>query len=322
MLVLVTGAGGFLGAHIVRALLRNGDEVRALVRPKRPRNHIRKIGVELIDGDILHEQTMIHACNGVDAVIHCASLVSYWKRQKRQMQRINVEGPMILLRAAKLGGARRFVHVSTAGTLGPTKDQVVLDEGLHGDPRESHIAYLDTKLEGESRVLAAAWGGFPALVVNPSMMLGPRLDGLPPSPLIAGIMRGRLPWVPPGGISVTDVTDVAEATVRALRSGRPGERYLLGGHNVSWEQLYQAIADNADGRLPKKHLSQRQLATRRVLAEIKDRIYLTRPPWTPELYRSYGTYSWYRSDKAARELGYLPRPLSRIVRHTVRKEVP
>lgn len=322
MLVFVTGAAGFLGAHVVRALLRNGDSVRALVRPDRPRNHIRKVGVELIEGELLHEQTMLDACAGVHAVIHCASLVSYWSRQNRALQKINVEGSMILLRAAKQGGARRFVHVSTAGVVGPTLDAEVLDEGAAPNPANALIPYLRTKHEGEARVLAAAWGGLPALVVNPSMMLGPRLDGLPPSPLIAGIRRGRLPWIPPGGISVTDVTDVAEAIVRAIPRGRPGERYLLAGHNVTWEELYQAIADNADGRLPKKHLGNRELKARLLFAQLKDRLRLARPPWTPQLYRSYGTYSWFRSDKAAQELGYMPRPLSRIIRHTVRKEAP
>lgn len=322
MLVLVTGSAGFLGAHTVRALLRQGMDVRALVKLDRPCNHIRKVGVELLEGDVLDAAGMEKACDGVDAVIHCASLVSYQSKHKRALQKINVEGTMNMLQAAKRGGARRFIHVSSAGVIGPTTDPIALDEqaAINGDA--DPIPYLATKQEGESRVMAAAWGGFPALVVNPSLMLGPRLDGLPPSPLIAGIRRGQLPWIPIGGVSVTDVTDVAEAIVRALVAGRPGERYLLSGHNVSWEELYQAIVDDADGRLPKKHLSQRQLRTRRLYAQLKDKLYLARPPWTPEVYRSYGTYSWFRSDKAAQELGYQPRPLARIIRHTVRKEAP
>ncbi len=322
MPVLVTGAAGFLGAHIVRALLRTGEDVRALIRPDRPCNHIRKVGVELVEGNILDQEAMIRACAGAHSVIHCASLVSYRSKHKRALQRINVDGPMNMLRAAKAGGARRFIHVSSAGVIGATVEQEVLDETATSYPDPRHIPYLATKHEGESRVLAAAWGGFPALVVNPSLMLGPRLDGLPPSPLIAGIRRGRLPWIPVGGVSVTDVSDVADAIVRALSAGRPGERYLLAGHNVTWEELYQAIVDDADGRLPKKRLTLRQLKTRRLYAQFKDKLHLARPPWTPEVYRSYGTYSWFRSDKAMNELGYLPRPLPRIIRHTVRKEAP
>ncbi|MFT7484817.1 MAG: dihydroflavonol-4-reductase [Candidatus Paceibacteria bacterium] len=321
-LVLVTGAGGFLGAHVVRALLQSGHEVRAIVRSGRPRNHIRKLGVELVDGDVLDEPGMNDACKGVDAIIHCASLISYWARQRTQLERINVEGPMVLLRSANAAGVRRIIHISSAGTVGTSTSGEILDESAPWDVEAPLIPYLKTKRMGESLLLAAAWGGMEVVVVNPSLMLGPHLDGSAPSPLISGIMRGRLPWIPPGGVSVTDVTDVAQAVVRSLETGRSGQRYLMAGHNVTWEGLYEAIAESADGRVPKKKLSQRRLSWLTRAARARDLVNLTRPPWTPEVYRSYGSYSWFRSDKAAAELGYDVRSLKRIVRHAVRREDP
>jgi len=322
MLVLVTGAAGFLGAHVVRALLQNGDEVRALVRPGRPRNHIRKLGVEMLEGDLQDEGGMTLACSRVDGVIHCAALISYWRKHASQLQRVNVEGTMALLRAAAEAPVRRFVHVSSAGAVGCSSGGEVLDEEAAWEPPAHPIPYIESKRLGEERVLAAAWGGMGALVVNPSLMLGPRLDGKPPSPLITGMMRGKLPWIPPGGVSVTDVTDVAEACVRALYRGRPGERYILSGHNVTWEQLYGVIAEHADGRVPKQKLGLRKLRWLTLWAVVRSRLGLASPPWTPELYRSYGTFTWFRSLKAARELGYAPRPLERIIRHAVRREDP
>jgi len=320
MLVLVTGASGFLGAHVVHALLRQDVQVRALVRRGSPRNHIRKLEVRFVEGDLLEAGVLEEACEGVDAVVHCASLVSYWSRQDDLMQRTNVDGVSVLLKAMHQARAGRLVHVSSMAAVGASRGGEVLDESAEWNLGEAGIPYARSKREGEQRVRAAAWGGMDAVVVNPSVMLGPRLDGLPPSPLITGIMRGRLPWIPPGGTSVTDVEDVAEAIVRALRAGRPGERYLLAGHNLTWEQLYRAISETAGGRMPEKKLTMRQLRWLSWRATWRDRLRLARPPWTPELFRSYGTYSWFRSTKAERELGYVVRPLPAILRHALRKE--
>lgn len=321
MLVLVTGAPGFLGAHVVHALLRQGDEVRALVRPGGPRNHIRKLGVGWVEGDLLDADGLESACVGADAVVHTAALLSYWSRHRRELERVNVEGTMNLLRAAHAAGVKRVVHVSSAATVGTSPQGEILDEQAFWEPKNERIAYVRTKRRAEERVLAASWGGLPAVVVNPSTLLGPRLDGRPPSPLITGIMHGQLPWVPPGGVSVTDVSDVALAVVRALRTGRPGERYLLTGHNLTWEQLYATIAEHADGRVPTLKLGPGRLKWLRGLAAIKDPLRLTRPPWTPDLYRGYGTYAWYDAGKATAELGYRIRPLCSIIRHTTRRDL-
>jgi dihydroflavonol-4-reductase len=322
MRVLVTGAAGFLGAHVVRSLLRAGDEVCALVRPGRPRNHLRRIGVEFLEGDLLDPEVARAGCEATEAVVHCASLISYWRRQHGQLRRVNVEGTMTLLRAAAAAGTTRLVHVSTAAAVGVSDEPAVLDERTPWDPETVTSVYAATKREAEERVLAAAWGGLPALVVNPSLLLGPRLDGLPPSPLILGVQRGRLPWVPPGGVSPTDVSDVADAVARAVHHGRVGERYLLAGHDVSWRRLYETIAENADGRVPRRDLTPRRLAWLRRVERWKDRLRLSSPPLTLEVYRGLGTYAWYDSSKAARELGYAPRPLARVVRHAVRREAP
>jgi dihydroflavonol-4-reductase len=322
MLVLVTGASGFLGAHVVRTLLGQNDRVRALVRPGSPRNHIRRLGVEFVEGDLLDQPGLMQACEGVEAIIHTASLVSYWSRQNAMLQRVNVEGVSNLLRAGGAAGVGRIVHVSSVAAVGSSRTGEVLDETITWNLHNSGIQYTRTKHEGEQRMLAAAWGGMPVVVVNPSSMFGPRLDGLPPSPLITGIMRGRLPWIPPGGGSIADVADVAAATVRALRAGRPGERYILAGHNVTWEQLYKAIAEAADGRIPSRKLGRKSLRWLTFLASLRDMTHLSKPPWTPELYRSYNSYSWFRSSKAEKELDYVVRPLHQIVRHAIRRERP
>lgn len=317
MRILVTGATGFLGAHLVHLLLEEGARVRALVRAGRPRNHVRKIGVEFVEGDLLEGVGIEEACRGVDAVIHCAARLGYWARQNRVQHRINVEGTTALLRAARDAGVQRIVHVSTAATIGASPTGEILDERSPWPLECERVNYVLTKRRAEDRALAAAWGGMPIVVVNPSMILGPRLDGRNPSVLVRKIQRGRLPWVPPGGVSVTDVADVATAAVSALRLGRPGERYLLAGHNLTWEQLYRRLAEACGGRLPQKKLTQRQLRRRVLAAGALDRLRLGSPSWTAEAFRSYGSYAWFRSDKAVRELAYAVRPLPQIVDRAV-----
>jgi dihydroflavonol-4-reductase len=317
MFILVTGATGFLGAHIVHQLLDAGERVRAFVRPDRPRNHIRKIGVEFAEGDLQDGRGVEEACRGVDGVIHCAARLGYWAAQNKVQREINVEGTIALLRAAHAGGARRIVHVSSAAAIGSNHTGEILDEESPWSLENERISYARTKRRGEELALAAAWGGMPIVVVNPSMILGSRLDGRNPSALVRQIGRGRLPWIPPGGVSVTDVADIATAVVSALVHGRTGERYLLSGHNLTWEQLYRTIADATGGRAPERKLTQRELRWRSVAAGALDRLRLSRPGWTGEVFRSYGTYSWYRSDKAVRELAYAIRPLPRIVGRAV-----
>ena len=319
MLTLVTGANGFLGAHVIHTLVDHGDTVRAMVRPDRPRNHIRKIGIDLVEGNMLDEESLRRACDGVDSVVHCAAQMGYWSRQDSLQRKVNVEGTSALLRSAQAAGVRRIVHVSSVAAVGASASGEVLDEGTSWNLAERGVNYALTKRLGEERALAAAWGGMPVVVVNPSALFGPRLDGRPSSELISGITRGRLPWIPPGGISVADVSDVANGVVAALRSGRPGERYILGGHNVTWEQLYTAIAACTGGRVPEKRLGARRLKWLTLAARGRDALHISRPPWTPELYRSYGMYSWVRSEKAATELGYSVRPLAQIIAHATQR---
>lgn len=317
MRILVTGAAGFLGAHVVHALVREGYEVRALVRAGQRRNHLRKVGVELVEGDLLDARSLGAACAETQGLVHCAARVGYWSRQNALMTRVNVDAVLTLLRAAGEAGVERVVHVSSAGAVGVTRTGEVLDERAPWSLESRHVHYVLTKRRGEERALAAAWGGLPVVVVNPSTMFGPRLDGLPPSPVLLGIERGRLPWTPPGGTSVTDVQDVARGVVAALEHGRPGERYLLSGHNVTWQQLYQAVVDVTGGRLPKKPLTLKGLERKLRKARLLDALRLARFPETPEVLRSYGTYGWYDASKAEYELGYAVRPLHDLVRHAL-----
>lgn len=315
--VLVTGAAGFLGSHVVRALLASDVRPRALVRPGRIPDHLERLQVEFAVGDVLDERSLIAACRGAQGLIHCAARTGFWSRQNDAQRKVNVEGVAALYRAAHRMGVERIVHVSSVAAVGATRDGRVLDEDAVWNLRSLGVNYATTKHAGEQRALAAARGGMPLVVVNPGAILGPRLDGRSSSSLLARVAAGRQRSTPAGGASVTDVEDVARAILRALDVGRIGERYILAGHNLTWDALFEAAARLAQVPAPRRRLGPRLTGTVAQGLALLDVLRLTRPPWTPEVWRSYGWYAWYDSDKARRELGYAVRPLDEILRRTL-----
>lgn len=312
MRVLVTGAGGFLGSHVVRALRARGHDVRAMVRPGRPRAHLEEFA-EVVEGDLTEEarlRTISRDCGGL---VHCGARMGYWSRRNAEQRAVNVEGTSKLLRAAHANGTARIVHVSSIATIGASKDGTVLDETHSWNPRALRIHYVTSKKEAEERAFAAAWAGMHVVVVNPSMLVGPRLDGRPPSATVTRIARGETRWVPPGGTNVVDVEDVAGACVDALTKGRSGERYILGGTNTTWSDLYAAIAAELRVRAPNRRMPMLAVRALRATTGSLDAVGLSRPPWTPEIFRSYGLYAFVDSSKARRELGYAPRSLNEVI---------
>lgn len=317
MRVLVTGATGFLGQHVVAELLRRGEPVRALVRPGRARPWLEALPVEQSPGDLLDAASLKRACAGVDALVHCAAHMGLWAREDAEQRAVNVEGTAALLRAAQAAHLQRIVHVSSVAAVAIRRDRSVADESAHWNGASSGIAYARSKREGEDRTLAAARGKVPVVVVNPGMLLGPRLDGGPPSSLVRQVATGRVRWAPQGGMSVTDVEDVACAIVEALLRGRTNERYILAGHNLTLRELYAAIAGAARRPAPRGEIP---AVLRHVMvpaAAALALVGLDRPGWAPERFRLWGIYGWFDSSRAQRELGYRIRPLEQIVARAV-----
>ncbi len=324
MKVLVTGAAGFLGSHVVRALARRSFTVRALARPARPRAALSGLDVEIREGDLLDESSLRNACRGVEAVVHCAARVGYWSRIAHEQRAVNVEGTARLLRAMVAADVGRCVHVSSIATIGfleatrTEPPQGRLDESHVWNPYALRIGYVSTKKDAEERALAAAWAGLHVVVVNPCMLLGPRFDGAGPGTLVRRIGNGALKWIPPGGTSVADVEDVAAGCVRALERGRRGERYILGGHNLSWCEFYALLARELGVRAPTRRMPMGFVRLMRAGTGALDAVGLSRPRFAPELYRAFGRAAFVDSSKAARELDYAFRSLDETVRREVR----
>jgi dihydroflavonol-4-reductase len=317
MRVTVAGATGFLGSHVVRALREGGHEVRALVRPGRPRAHVVELGASLFEGDLTDEKTLHAACDGVDAVINAAGLTSLWSRHDKEQWRVNVDGWAALIRAATARSVKRIVHVSSTAAIGATRDGGVLDETARWIGPVHRIHYVNTKKEAEERAHAAAWAGLDLVIVNPSMLVGPRLDGRPPSSLLVRVASGRARWCPPGGVAVVDVEDAAHGCVLALERGRAGERYILAAHNLRWRELYTAITRVAGTASTFIDVPRAALPLLDFGATTLDLLGASRPRFAPEIFRSWGWTGFYDSSKAQRELGWKFRVLDATLARTL-----
>jgi dihydroflavonol-4-reductase len=277
--VYVTGASGFIGGHVARLLREAGHDV----------------GDEWID--LLDRERLRAAIAGCDAVFHLAALYSY-DAPASEHERVNVEGTRVVLDLCRELGVGRLVHTSTCGTCGPVPGRPATEEDAP-PAYELAVPYKRTKLEAERLVLAAAREGLDAVVVNPTTPVG---EGdcfpTPTGRMIEGVATGRYRGYVDTGVNVVDVRDVARGHLLALERGRAGERYLLGGADLTLRELFFAVADLAGKPRPRVRVPYRaaQALARAGVANAEE-VVLARLP----MY-----FSW---DKAARELGYSPGPV-------------
>jgi dihydroflavonol-4-reductase len=241
---LVTGATGFIGSHVVAALAAAGAEVRGFDRcaPE---------GADAVVGDIRDADALASAMQGCDAVFHLAAVYSYARAYAREMQAVNVEGTRAVLEAAARAGVSRVVHTSSCATCGPVARRAATE--ADAPPSwELAVPYKRTKLEGERLALAAARDGLDVVVVNPTTPVGPGdRRPTPTGKMVADVARGRArAYLTRAALNVVAVEDVAAGHLLAFEHGRSGERYLLGGQNLSLREVFAIVAEAAGRRPP------------------------------------------------------------------------
>jgi dihydroflavonol-4-reductase len=253
--VFLTGASGFVGSHVLRALLDARYRVRVLVRPG-SRPPVAREGCTTVEGDILRAGELVRSMAGCRYLVHVASLYSFSPRLRAAMRATNVDGCAGVLEAAYLAGIERAVVTSSSSTVGPCEDGHPATEE-NWDKEESGSAYHCSKLQ-QARVALAA--RVPTVLVLPTAPVGPGdWKPTPTGKMILDFMRGRIFATLGGGLNIVSVEDVASAHVLALRHGRPRERYLIGGENVSlaqlWDRLAQVCGRSAPNRRVPFHLA-------------------------------------------------------------------
>lgn len=238
MKCLVTGGTGFLGRHLVHHLQEQGHDVRVLARKE---SRLIDLGdAEVVVGDVLDPASLEAATAGAEVVFHLAGRVAH-KGEPTDLFQLHVDGTRNALAAAKAAKVARFVHMSTSGTIAVSKDPArVADEGAsYAVETVRRWPYYLSKIYAEKIALEA---DLPVVVLNPSLLLGPGDEGFASSQVILRFLRRELPAVPPGGINFVDVRDAAAATVAAATAGSPGERYLLGGPNMTLDAFFVLLS--------------------------------------------------------------------------------
>ncbi|MGH8094623.1 MAG: NAD-dependent epimerase/dehydratase family protein [Chthoniobacterales bacterium] len=306
MKALVTGATGLVGANLVRELLAQNYEVRALVRPTSDLRALGGLEVETCVGDVLQPETLVSAASGCEIVFHAAAIFSYWKTSAEHLQKIAVTGTRNVLDAASRGGTRRVVLTSSTVVLGSSRTREVRDESSLCNETD---AYSLAKMRQEEVAFrCAAHFGLELVAACPAMCLGPNDYRLSPSnAIICSYLKDpfRLTW--PGGCNLVSVRDVARGQILLARKGKPGERYILGSENLEWPASHRLISELCGVEGPKftaNHTSAYLAATAQEMISA-----LTRQPplSTRTQAKMVGRFYWYSSARA-QSLGYAPRP--------------
>jgi dihydroflavonol-4-reductase len=299
---LVTGATGFVGGHVARLLAERGDEVRVTFRDESRLSRLEDLDVQPVRADVLDRASLRRAMRDCDVVFHTAGFVG--SRPPDRLWQVNALAPRVIVEAAAAEDVRRVVHTSTVAAIGNAEHGEVADETHVYRGGGFGLAYGESKHEGEVEALAAgARNGIEVVVVNPSYVLGVPVDpsqaGETSTRVIGNFLLGRLPAVVDGATNIVDVEDVAAGHLLAEERGEPGQRYILGGYNLSWVELIDRLAVNSGVERPLVVLPREMGAVAQVQGELG-----LRWPIAPEAFALMAQNWRYSSRKAKRELGY------------------
>jgi len=315
MKVCVTGATGFVGAHVARALTERGDEVRVVYRNPKRLKGLRGVDYRRARADVLDFGAMRRALRGSKVLFHTAGFVG--ARPAERVWRINAQGPVVAVEAAAAEGLERVVVTSTISAIGPPHGARPADEQTEYPADWLGLAYPDSKHEGELAALEAGERhGIEVVVVNPAYVLGVPVDRSQPGETstrtVGNYLRGRLPGVIDAPMNFVDVRDVAAGHLLAAEHGEPGERYILGGENLTWPQLVDRVAELSGVHYPVMVIPP-EIAW---LGRVREALGVP-GPMSVEGYELMGQDWRFSSHKAERELGYRPRPLDATLGETI-----
>jgi dihydroflavonol-4-reductase len=306
MKALVTGANGFLGSAVVRALLADGLAVRAFVRSGSDRRNLDGLDVEVAVGDLTDRDSVRRAAAGCDAVFHVAADYRLWVADPRPMYRANVDGSVNVLEAAAEAGAKGMVYTSSVAVLGINKDRTPADEDTPVTVDDMVGHYKRSKFLAEAAVRKRAVElGFPVVTVNPSTPIGPRdVKPTPTGRILLDAAAGRMPAFVDTGLNLVHVDDVAAGHIAAARLGVPGERYILGGDDFTLQQLLMLVAEHVGRRASTIRLPHWSVYPLAVGAEAIAMLTKREPRVTLDGVRMSKKHMYFSSRKAQRDLKY------------------
>ncbi len=308
--VLVTGASGFVGSAVARALAAEGYAVRALVRRSSPRAHLTGLKLDFAEGDFRDRESVRRAMAGVRYLFHVAADYRLWARNRNEIYDNNVIGTRIIMEEAIRAGVERIVYTSSVATLALQAGGAPGDESAPLHEHKAIGAYKRGKVAAERLVEAMiAEQGLPAIIVNPSTPVGPGdLRPTPTGRIIVEAASGRIPAFVDTGLNLVHVDDVAAGHLAAFARGKIGERYILGGQNVMFADMLADIARLVGRRPPRLRIHRAMVVPVAVTAEVVARFTGREPFVTLDGLRMSKYRMFFRTSKAERELGMQARP--------------
>lgn len=320
--VVVTGASGFIGSAVTRALVAREQDVVALVEPGADTENLNALPVKQVVGDIRSADSVRKAVSGCRAVFHVAALYRFWARDPSAFYDINVGGTRNVLGAAREAGVERMVYTSTVGTLGleNVSGSVSADERSFPDVRHLYGSYKRSKYVAEHEVLRAIAEGLPASLVLPTFPLGPGDRApTPTGKLVLDFLNGRMPAYVDTVLNVAHVDDVAAGQILALERGQSGRSYILGGENLTLQALLEELARITGLPAPHRKVPRAVALLAAGLSEAVEGRLLRRHPSVPlEAARMSTSRMSFDDSRARSELGYSPRPATAALEDSAR----
>ena len=319
MKCFLTGATGFLGSHVAQQLLTRGAELRLLVRATSRLDNIADLAAEHVSGDLRDPDSLKKGMGGCEFVFHVAADYRLWSLNHQEMYDSNVEGTRNILRAARECGVRRVVYTSSVATMGFGNNGRLTDEKSPVTLANMIGDYKRSKFMAEQWVLEAGRSGQNVVMVNPTTPVGERdIKPTPSGQIILDFLRRKFPAYVDTGLNLVGVVDCAEGHLLAMEKAQPGERYILGGENLTLKQILDKLAAITGLPSPKIKLPYAvALATGVVDTLVTGKIRKREPRVTIDAVRMGRKKMFVTSAKAERELGWNPRPVDESLRRAV-----
>ena len=319
MTTLVTGASGFVGSHVARQLLQAGEHVRVLVRRSSNLAALNGLAVEYVEGDLQDATSLERAMSGIGRLFHVAADYRLWTRNPDEIYKTNVEGTRRLFEIAARSGVERIVYTSTVATIAVPAHGPLPNEDTRASLGQMIGHYKRSKFLAEAEALKAAGAGIPVVIVNPTAPVGPSdWKPTPTGRIIVDFLKGKMPAYVNTGLNVVAVEDVARGHLLAAERGRIGERYILGGRNMTLKEILNALASITGRPAPRVRLPHAVALAAGYADEFLSRIAGREPQVPVEGVKMSRHRMFVASDKAQRELGYGFGPVEEALAAAVR----
>jgi len=319
MKAFITGATGFVGSHVARALAEQGAELRLLVRSSSRTDNVAELRAEVVMGDLCRPESLRQAMFGCEFVFHVAADYRLWVRDPEQMYRANVEGTRAIIQAAQESGVRRVVYCSSVATMGFTESGQIVDENTPVSLADMVGHYKRSKFMAEQLALEAARKGANIVVVNPTTPVGEHdIKPTPTGRIIVDFLNRKFPAYVDTGLNLVDVKEVARGHLLAMERGHPGERYILGGENLTLKQILDKLSALTGLPSPSMKVPHAVAMGFAALDQLFTGVVMGKEPRATIDAVKMGRKKMYASSaKAERELGYRTVPVEDALRRAV-----